>query len=154
MIRAALPFLSGALFAAGVCLAGMVRPSKVLAFLDFGGAWDGSLALVMASALAVHALAWLVVGRARAPRFGAAYPGPPSRVIDARLVGGAALFGVGWGLAGYCPGPAVVSLTSGAIGGYVFVAAMIAGIYAAPSHAPTSAAQAALTTTRAPARQP
>ena len=123
-----IPFAAGALFAAGVCVSGMVRPSRVLGFLDLGGRWDATLAFVMASALIVHALAWRVVKRASAPRLGGSFPGPPSTVIDARLVGGAALFGVGWGLSGYCPGPAVVSVVSGARGSLVFVAAMTAGM--------------------------
>jgi len=118
----------GALFSAGVCISGMVRPSKVLGFLDFGGRWDATLLVVMASAMAIHVLAWRVVKAARAPRFGDKFPGPPSNVIDARLVGGAALFGLGWGLAGYCPGPAIVAVVSGAKSTLVFVAAMLAGI--------------------------
>lgn len=127
-----IPLVSGALFGAGVCVSGMVRPSKVLGFLDFGsGRWDATLLCVMASALAVHLVAWRLVAKARAPRYGTAFPDPPSRVIDAKLVGGAAAFGVGWGLAGYCPGPAVVSVVSGARGSIVFVAAMIAGMIAA-----------------------
>src|SRR4051812_4756337 len=97
--------LSGALFAAGVCISGMVRPSKVLGFLDLRGAWDPSLALVMASALALHVVAWRIVRAARKPRFGTAFPDPPSPVVDVKLVGGAALFGVGWGISGFCPGP-------------------------------------------------
>jgi uncharacterized membrane protein YedE/YeeE len=116
--------IAGALFAAGVCISGMVRPSKVLGFLDFGGAWDASLAIVMAAALAIHVVVWRVVKARRVPPFGTAYPGPPSSVIDARLVGGAALFGLGWGLAGYCPGPAIVSVVSGVRGSLVFVSAM------------------------------
>jgi uncharacterized membrane protein YedE/YeeE len=113
MNRAVLPLVSGALFAAGVCLSGMVRPSKVLGFLDFGGAWDASLLLVMAA-----------VKRMRAPRFGGAFPGPPSPILDARLLGGAALFGVGWGISGYCPGPAILSVLSGATSSLVFVGVM------------------------------
>lgn len=131
-----LAFVCGALFAAGACISGMVRPSKVLGFLDFGGAWDATLLFVMASALAIHVIAWQVVKRARAPRFGTQFPGPPSSVIDARLVGGAAVFGVGWGLAGYCPGPAVVSVVSGAGGSLVFVGAMVLGIVLARRVAP------------------
>jgi len=120
--------LCGALFAAGACVSGRVRPSKVLGFLDLGGSWDATLMLVMIAGLAVHVLAWRVVRRATAPRFGARYPGPPARTIDRRLVAGAAIFGIGWGLAGYCPGPAVISLVSGARSSFVFVGAMLAGI--------------------------
>jgi uncharacterized membrane protein YedE/YeeE len=122
--------LGGALFGAGVCISGMVRPSKVIGFLNFGGPWDATLLVVMASALAVSILAWRVVAKLRTPRFGTAFPGPPSPLVDARLVGGAAMFGVGWGLSGYCPGPALVSLVSGVTGSFVFCTAMIAGMFA------------------------
>jgi uncharacterized protein len=127
-VSAIIPLLCGALFSAGVCLAGMVRPSKVIGFLDFGGAWDASLLLVMASALVLHVFAWRILRAMTAdmprPKFGTAFPGPAASVIDARLIGGAALFGVGWGLTGFCPGPAVVSLVSGTTASFVFVAAM------------------------------
>jgi uncharacterized protein len=117
-VKRALPLIAGALFGVGVCVSGMVRPSKVLAFLNFGGVWDATLLVVMGSALIVHALAWRFVKHAP----------PASNVIDAKLVGGAAIFGLGWGLSGYCPGPAVVSIVSGVPGALVFVAAMIAGM--------------------------
>lgn len=124
MNRAILPLISGALFGAGVCVSGMVRPSKVLGFLDFGGRWDASLLLVMGAALVFHVVAWRIVKRSSTPRFGSAFPGPPSRIIDARLVGGAAVFGVGWGISGYCPGPALLSVLSGATSSIVFVGTM------------------------------
>lgn len=123
-MTALVPLLCGALFGAGVCISGMIRPSKVLAFLDLGGAWDASLLLVMASALALHAVAWRLIKGRQAPRFGAAYPGPASSVVDLRLVGGAAVFGVGWGISGYCPGPAILSILSGATSSLAFVAAV------------------------------
>ncbi len=129
-------FLCGVLFAAGACVSGMVRPSKVLGFLDLGGPWDATLLFVMASALAIHIVAWRVVKRLSAPRFGTRYPGPPSQTIDLRLVGGAVLFGLGWGLAGYCPGPAVVSIVSGATSSIVFVTTMVIGIVLARRLAP------------------
>jgi uncharacterized membrane protein YedE/YeeE len=124
VVRGVLSFVSGLLFALGVCLSGMVRPSKVLGFLDVRGDWDPSLALVMVSALGVYAIAWALVRRLRAPLFGGSFPGAPSRAIDARLVGGAALFGLGWGLGGFCPGPALVSVISGVPASLVFVASM------------------------------
>jgi uncharacterized membrane protein YedE/YeeE len=129
-MNAAIALLCGALFSAGVCISGMVRPSKVLGFLDFGGRWDATLLVVMASALAIHCIAWRIVkaARGRPPAFGERFPGPASTVIDLRLLGGAALFGVGWGLAGYCPGPAIVAVVSGAKSTLVFVGAMLAGI--------------------------
>jgi uncharacterized membrane protein YedE/YeeE len=125
-----LALAGGALFGAGVCISGMVRPSKVLGFLDFGGAWDATLLVVMASALFVTVVAWRVIARLRTPRFGTAFPPPPSPLVDARLIGGAALFGIGWGLSGYCPGPALVALVAGVPATFVFVAAMLAGMFA------------------------
>jgi uncharacterized membrane protein YedE/YeeE len=119
-----LPFISGAIFAAGVCISGMVRPSKVLGFLDFGGAWDASLLFVMGSALLLHVVAWQIVKRSTGPRFGSAFPDAPSKIIDAKLVGGAAVFGIGWGISGYCPGPAIISVLSGATSSLVFVGTM------------------------------
>jgi len=127
-MKGAVALLAGALFGAGVCISGMVRPSKVLGFLDFGGAWDASLLVVMAVALALHVVAWRVVKSMRAPRYATAFPGPPSTVVDLRLVGGAVLFGVGWGISGYCPGPAIVSIVSGATSAFVFVAMLSVSI--------------------------
>jgi uncharacterized membrane protein YedE/YeeE len=120
--------IAGALFGAGVCLSGMVRPTKVLAFLDVRDAWDPTLMVVFAAALAVVAVAWRVVARLDKPRVGAAFPPLPGQVIDARLIGGSVVFGVGWGLVGYCPGPAIVSLVSGATSSLVFVGGMVAGV--------------------------
>ncbi len=128
MNRAIIPLLSGALFGAGVCVSGMIRPSKVLAFLDFGGNWDPSLLVVMGVAMALHIGAWRVVKSMRKPRFGDAFPAPASSTIDLRLVGGAALFGVGWGISGFCPGPAILSVLSGARVSLVFVGTMAIGM--------------------------
>jgi uncharacterized membrane protein YedE/YeeE len=128
-VKRIIPLLCGALFGAGVCFAGMVKPSKVLGFLDFGGAWDATLLVVFATALALHVLAWQLVKGRGTPRFGTAFPGKPSSVVDLRLVGGAALFGVGWGISGFCPGPAVVSLVSGVTASFVFVGAMALAMF-------------------------
>jgi uncharacterized protein len=128
MNRAIIPLLSGALFGAGVCVSGMIRPSKVLAFLDFGGRWDASLLIVMGVALTLHVVAWRIVKAMRRPRFGDAFPPPAPSTIDARLVGGAALFGLGWGISGFCPGPAILSVLSGARVSFVFVGAMSIGM--------------------------
>ena len=133
-MNAIIPLFCGALFSAGVCLSGMVRPSKVIGFLDFGGTWDPTLLLVFASALILHVIAWRLLGamtKARSrPKFGAAFPGPAPTSIDLRLIAGAAIFGVGWGLSGFCPGPAVVSLVSGTTASFVFVGAMCAAMLA------------------------
>jgi uncharacterized protein len=128
VIAGLIALVAGALFGAGACVSGMVRPSKVLAFLDFGGAWDPSLALVLATGLAVHAVAWRLARPPRTPWFGDRFPGAPQAPIDLRLIAGAVLFGVGWGLGGFCPGPAMVSVVSLVPGTFVFMAAMLAGM--------------------------
>ena len=119
---------AGLLFGAGLVVSGMTDPSKVLAFLDPLGAWDPSLAFVMLGAIGVHALAHRVARRARKPLAAHEFHLPSTRSIDARLILGAATFGVGWGLAGYCPGPSVVAIGSGSADAGVFVIAILAGI--------------------------
>jgi len=129
-----LAFACGLLFALGLGLSGMTQPSKVLAFLDVLGAWDPSLALVMAGAIAVHLpLSRLRrVSQAPGDEIGCAADDGDAdgtgTLIDRRLVIGAAMFGVGWGLSGYCPGPAIVSLASRASGVLVFVGATLVGV--------------------------
>jgi hypothetical protein len=110
---------SGTLFGAGLAVAQMTNPAKVLGFLDIAGAWDPSLACVMGAALAVSAIAYRIRGGVAVAQASA---------IDMRLLGGAALFGLGWGLAGFCPGPAVASLVTGSGQVALFVASMIAGM--------------------------
>ncbi|HUS64703.1 MAG TPA: DUF6691 family protein [Kofleriaceae bacterium] len=121
-------FASGLVFALGLAVSGMTQPAKVVGFLDVTGAWDPSLGLVMAGALAVVFVAQRVAVRRPAPLFAPAFPGPPARVIDLRLLGGAAIFGVGWGMSGFCPGPALVSLGAGMHAALVFVPAVLAGM--------------------------
>ena len=121
-------FLAGLVFAIGLGVGGMTQPAKVLAFLDVAGRWDPSLALVMAGAIAVYAPVSHWALRRSAPLFASRFQVPARRDLDASLIGGAVLFGLGWGLAGYCPGPALVSLASGASGVVLFVAAMLAGM--------------------------
>jgi uncharacterized membrane protein YedE/YeeE len=121
-------FVSGLVFAIGLVISGMTQPSKVIGFLDFGGAWDPSLAFVMAGAIGVH---FFIARRPRtmkAPLFADAFALPTRTKLDAPLVVGAAVFGVGWGLGGYCPGPAIVSLASLAPATLVFVVAMGVGM--------------------------
>lgn len=122
------PTLSGALFAAGLVLSGMTRPGKVVAFLDVAGAWDPSLAFVMVGAIAVQAVAWWLSRRMQAPWAADRFVLPTYRDIDARLLGGAVLFGVGWGLGGFCPGPVLVSVATGSTNVLIFVAAMLIGM--------------------------
>ncbi|MEO7730683.1 MAG: DUF6691 family protein [Kofleriaceae bacterium] len=128
--------IAGALFAVGLVVGGMTIPAKITAFLDLRGAWDPSLAFVMAGAIAVHAPLRAIIRRRSRPLLADRFHDPSARAIDLRLVGGAALFGIGWGVSGYCPGPALVSLGSGASGALVFVATMIGGIALARRFAP------------------
>jgi uncharacterized membrane protein YedE/YeeE len=121
-------FVAGFVFALGLGISGMTQPAKVLAFLDVAGAWDPSLALVMIGAIAVHAPVVRWTFRRPTPLLGARWQIPTRRDLDVPLVAGATMFGLGWGLSGYCPGPALVSLASGATGAVVFVAAMVAGM--------------------------
>jgi hypothetical protein len=120
--------LAGVLFGAGLALSGMMNPAKVLNFLDVAGAWDPSLALVMGGALAVAAPAFALARRRRHPLFATAFELPSRTDPDPRLIGGAALFGLGWGLVGLCPGPAIAVLSTGLPAAFVFFAAMLAGM--------------------------
>ena len=122
-------FASGLLFAIGLAIAGMGRPGKVLAFLDVAGAWDPSLAFVMASAIAVHMGFAVRAKRGGVPVLAASYALPRRDALDMSLFIGAATFGIGWGLVGYCPGPAVVGLASGNITPIAFVGAMLVGLW-------------------------
>lgn len=123
-------FVIGALFAVGLLLAGMTRPERVIGFLDVGGAWDPTLAFVMAGAIAVHVLGLRLVLRRASPLYDTAFHLPTRTDLDARLILGAGLFGVGWGLGGYCPGPAVVALGAGGTTALVFVGAASLGMMA------------------------
>jgi uncharacterized membrane protein YedE/YeeE len=119
--------LAGLIFGIGLCVSGMADPNNVLAFLDVAGHWSPNLAGVMIGAVAVHA-AWLRWGAKANGAPGASLLPAGKPRIDAALLGGAALFGVGWGLSGYCPGPSVVALGSGALSVVVFLAATAAGM--------------------------
>ncbi|MFC1456521.1 MULTISPECIES: YeeE/YedE family protein [Microvirga] len=121
-------FAAGLLFGLGLIVSQMINPAKVLGFLDIFGNWDPSLALVMGGAVVVSALGYLVAKRHGVPVLAPRLEIPTRRDLDPRLIGGAALFGIGWGLVGLCPGPALVGLTLGPWQVFVFVAAMIVGM--------------------------
>jgi uncharacterized membrane protein YedE/YeeE len=125
MRRNAVALGCGVVFALGLGLSGMTRPSKVRQFLDFTRDWDPSLAFVMGGALAVALPLFAWTGRRSRPAFDERFHLSPKRTIDAPLVLGSALFGIGWGIAGLCPGPAIVSIASGAPGPILFTAAML-----------------------------
>lgn len=129
MKQSVVAFGSGLLFAAGLCLAGMTRPQRVLAFLDVFGKWDPSLALVMVGAIAVAAIAFFAAARRVKPILGGEFRLPlRGAPVERDLVVGAIVFGIGWGLSGLCPGPAVVALAGARTGAIVFAGAMIAGM--------------------------
>jgi uncharacterized membrane protein YedE/YeeE len=121
-------FISGVLFGAGVTISGMVNPMKVLNFLDIFGTWDATLILVMGAGLLVTLIGYQIIFRRKAPLYAPTFRLVRSQDIDAKILGGAALFGVGWGLSGFCPGPAVASLVFGRVESITFVIAMAAGM--------------------------
>lgn len=121
-------FLAGAIFGVGLTVSRMIDPAKVLGFLDVAGEWDPSLALVMAGALAVMAIAFRLTGQRAAPYLASEFRIPKREDIDGRLAGGSVIFGIGWGLVGLCPGPAISGLALGRHEVYVFVLAMLAGL--------------------------
>lgn len=120
--------LAGLVFGLGLIVSGMANPAKVLGFLDLAGRWDPSLAFVMAGAIAVGAVAFRIARTRTSSVLGEPIRLPTSRQIDRRLLVGGLLFGVGWGIAGFCPGPALVALGMGDIKAVVFVCAMLAGM--------------------------
>lgn len=126
-------YLIGLVFGVGISISGMANPAKVLNFFDIAGTWDPSLAFVMGGAVVVAFLGYRIVLRRPAPILDAKFHLPDNPRIDARLLGGSALFGIGWGIAGFCPGGALPALGTGQIDVFVFVAALIAGIFAAKS---------------------
>jgi uncharacterized membrane protein YedE/YeeE len=121
-------FACGLIFGAGLLISGMTDTAKVLGFLDLFGAWDATLAFVMAGAVAVSSIGFALAKRRGAPAFSAQHLWPTRKDIDAPLVTGAALFGIGWGLVGLCPGPALVNLAGLSLPVIAFVAAMAAGM--------------------------
>ena len=122
--------VAGALFGAGLLISGMTQPAKVIGFLDATRGWDPSLAFVMAGAAGVYAVLFQTIRRRGRPWLDLRFHLPTRRDLDLPLILGAAIFGVGWGLGGLCPGPGIVSSASGSSTGIAFVAAMLAGMYA------------------------
>jgi uncharacterized membrane protein YedE/YeeE len=122
------PLVSGTLFGAGLAVSGMTDPARVRGFLDVFGDWDPTLAFVMGGAVLVMAIAWRIRYRMLRPVFGEKFSLPDRKDLDARLIGGSVLFGVGWGVAGLCPGPAIASLALSPAAILPFVVAMLAGM--------------------------
>ncbi len=120
-------FVAGLLFGVGLVVSGMTNADKVISFLDIGGDWDPSLGLVMVGAIAVHAVAYFVVRRQQSPIFDAAFRIPSRTDLTPRLIGGSALFGVGWAMGGFCPGPGLVGMMSFGTDALVFVVGLLAG---------------------------
>jgi len=127
-VQLVMAMLSGLVFGLGLIVSGMTDPSKVIGFLDLGGKWDPSLAFVMGGAILVGIFAFRYAATRQQAILGGGMSPAPARSIDRRLVFGALVFGVGWGLAGYCPGPAVASLATGGSKPLIFTLAMLAGM--------------------------
>ena len=121
----------GIIFGVGLSIGGMIDPGKVIGFLDFTGKWDPSLAFVMGGALGVALIGYKMAFRREAPLFDTGFHVPSHTVVDRKLVLGSATFGIGWGIAGYCPGPAIAALSSFSLNPLVFFLCFIAGSYAA-----------------------
>ena len=121
-------FVVGIIFALGLGISGMTRPEKVIGFLNIFGNWDASLAFVMAGAIAVHAFAYRLIRRRSSPLFSKEFYVPTSKELTPSLIMGAFIFGVGWALAGYCPGPGITSLASFQVRPLMFVVSMILGM--------------------------
>lgn len=136
-------FAAGVVFAVGLAISGMTQPAKVIGFLDFLGDWDPSLAMVMIGAIGVHLVLLRVIKTRRSPIAADAFRIPSREDFTPALIGGSAIFGVGWGLGGYCPGPALVSLPTHTLDVLVFVVSMLAGIFLHRALAPKKARVAA-----------
>ena len=124
-------FVIGLIFGLGLVISGMSNPAKVLNFLDLAGSWDPSLAFVMGGAVIVTFIGYRIVLQRKAPIFDTKFHIPTRTDVDARLIVGPALFGIGWGLGGFCPGPALTAIGLGAPGTLIFVPAMLAGMWVA-----------------------
>ena len=135
MKRLAIAAFAGALFGAGLLISGMTDPAKVIGFLDLAGAWDPSLAFVMGAALCITVPSFQLLGKSEKPLLEARFFRPTRTDLDVRLLAGATLFGVGWGIAGFCPGPALTALPIAANGTLIFVPFMLGGMWIA-RHSP------------------
>lgn len=122
------PLLSGSLFGAGLAMGGMTDPARVRGFLDLFGDWDPTLAFVMGGAVLVMAIAWRIQPRMAQPLFGLKFAIPDRTDLTLKLIGGSALFGIGWGVAGLCPGPGIAALVIEPVSAAIFVVAMLAGM--------------------------
>ena len=128
MMKLVAPFISGLIFALGLGLSGMTDANKVIGFLNLAGTWDPSLAFVMVGAIGVHLVAYRVILKRKSPLFAETFHIPRRKDIDTSLLGGAALFGIGWGMGGFCPGPGLVSFTGFGTSAVTFVAFMLVGM--------------------------
>jgi len=138
-------YLIGLVFGLGISISGMANPAKVLNFFDFAGTWDPSLAFVMGGALVTTFIGYRLFFGLQQPLFDASFRLPTARQIDSRLVGGAATFGIGWGIAGFCPGGALPALGTGRSEVFIFTAALVAGIVLAKALQSALATRAAAT---------
>ncbi len=121
-------FIIGFIFALGLGISGMTQPGRVIGFLDLFGNWDPSLLFVMVGALLVHATLYRVITKRKSPLFGESFQIPTTKSIDRRLLVGAMIFGIGWGLGGFCPAPAMTALASLQLAPLIFVASMVVGM--------------------------
>ncbi|MEO9823182.1 MAG: DUF6691 family protein [Paracoccaceae bacterium] len=126
-------FLAGSLFGIGLLISGMTDPRKVIGWLDIFGNWDPTLAFVLGGAVGVMSIAWAMARKSTTPVLGGTFPAPSDPRLERRLAIGSVLFGMGWGLSGLCPGPAMASITWTGTGGAVFLVAMGVGMFAAPN---------------------
>jgi hypothetical protein len=130
-MRTGTAFVTGLIFGLGLVISGMANPAKVLNFLDVSGTWDPSLAFVMGGAVIVTFLGYRLAWKRAEPLFASRFEVPTRTDVDPRIISGAALFGIGWGLGGYCPGPALTAVSLAAPGTFAFLAAMIGGMWLA-----------------------
>ncbi|MGL1919733.1 MAG: YeeE/YedE family protein [Hyphomicrobiales bacterium] len=129
-MKLVLSYIIGLIFGIGIVISGMANPAKVINFFDFAGNWDASLAFVMAGGLIITFIGYRFILAKPAPLLEAKFDLPSKTSIDFNLIGGSALFGIGWGIAGFCPGGAIPALGTGMSQVFIFTAAMVAGIYA------------------------